>query len=124
MGRTPTLADEFIEFIANSTAQGRAPFLHYIDDSGVLRFQLSTAFEHWRRSRRAGNAQTLERTAIAAQLEERFLRGPDEDNRGQYIVPPTVLRNAWYYGISLTNAFESGLDVPSVIEEHTMRINF
>lgn len=121
MGRTPTLADEFCEFIVNSVAQQRGGFMHYMESQSVLRFQLSTAFDYWRRHRRMGGIQTLEREAIKAQLEERFVNG---DLKGQYVIKPKVERNAWFYAIDLSLAFESGLDVPSEIDRSTLTLDF
>ena len=116
LGRSPTLVDEFVTGVVNAAARGRGDFQYSAAD-GVLWFHLASAFDWWMRQRRMTNQATLDREAIRTQLLERdIVRG----EKGQYVVTPKMVGNYWCYGVDLTKAVESGLDVPASFTSRTL----
>jgi hypothetical protein len=112
MGRGKVAADEFIEAVVNNAARRRTDFFWKMEGSGILRFQLATAYFWWQRNRRLAGAPVLDREAIKQQLYERDVA---TGNKGQYIVKPTNVDGMWAFGIDLTKAAESGLDISTNI---------
>lgn len=112
MGRGKVAADEFVEAVVNNAARRRTDFFWQMDGDNVLRFQLATAYAWWQRSRRLAGANVLDREAIKQQLYERDI---STGGKGQYIVKPTNVKGMWAFGIDLTKAAESGLDISTNI---------
>jgi hypothetical protein len=112
MGRGKVAADEFIEAIVNNAARRRTDFFWRMEGANILRFQLATAYFWWQRNRRLAGAPVLDREAIKQQLYERDVSTGD---KGQYIVKPTNVDGMWAFGVDLTKAAESGLDISTNI---------
>lgn len=111
MGRGTTMVDIFVEKVVNAVAMNDARFF-FRHRSGILWFQLSTAFDYWMRQRRSINQPTLDRDAIRLQLIERYVT---KEGFGQYILEGRVVDNCWCYGIDLDKAVKAGLDIPNEI---------
>lgn len=119
MGRATALVDEFVEVIVNTVRSTHSfpPFFYKVID-GVLWFQLATSFNWWLRSRRMANQSSLDRDAIRIQLTER-----EGTSKGQYTLAPKVVDGVWCYGVDLLRAFDSGLDIPSNLNQRKLEIN-
>lgn len=118
LGRGQILADEFAEGVVNAVAGGKADFFYTVE-SAIVWFQLATTFDWWKRHRRFSGSSTLDRDAIRNQLVERDV---EKGGKGQYIVKPRMVQGRWCYGISLSHAMTSGLDVPGDINVKELRI--
>jgi hypothetical protein len=112
MGRGKVAADEFVESIINQAARRRTDFFWRMEGSGILRFQLATAYGWWQRNRRLAGASVLDREAIKQQLYERDC---SSGGKGQYIIKPTNIEGMWAFGVDLAKAAESGLDISTNI---------
>jgi len=120
LGRSMTLADEFVEYIVNTAALKHAGFFHVVE-KGVMWFQLATAFQSWLRVRRGGGQQSLDRDAIRTQLIERDV---GTGGKGQYVILPKIVQGTWCYGVDLEAAHASGLDIPDHIDFNTLQVTF
>lgn len=118
LGRGQILADDFAEGVCNAVASGRVDFFHVVE-SRIVWFQLATTFDWWKRHRRTTGSLTLDRDAIRNQLLERDV---EKGGKGQYVVKPKMVQGRWCYGISLSHAIASGLDVPGEINVKELRI--
>jgi hypothetical protein len=122
-GRSMILVDEFVEDIVNAAAQdGAPPFVfRYDGETNALWFHLSTAMGWWVIRRRMQNKPSLDTAAIKAQLRERSAKVADGPSAGQYILgreAKTVEgRTRWVYGVDVTAACSTGLDVPMRLEQ-------
>jgi len=131
-GRTPVLADAFVEDLVNAVAgwSGQSGLFAYRWDSRAeeLWFQLATAQQWWLVARRRQGQPTLDKRALRQQLKERLMWDPDDPLPGQYMLEPRTQRCAGgsvhMYGIKLSAAVASGLDVPSKLELGQLTISF
>lgn len=101
-GRARTFADNMVEDVVNSVAQGNM-YLNYLYDESdnVLWIQLAPAHSWWITSRRRQGRGSLERDAIRQQLKE-----------APYMLDGKLVAGAWMYGIDIQAAYDSGLDIP------------
>ena len=117
-GRTQILVDELVEDIINEasrTAGVDSPFVYrYVEQDNLLWFHLSTALTWWYKHRKGQNRSVLDSAAIKSQLKERMMS--ETVQAGQYIAdrrPIAVDGSTRHcYGIDVTAAIDSGLDVP------------
>lgn len=118
LGRAPTAADSFVEFIVNVAAQKLTYFPWELEGT-VLWFQLTPAFEYFCRQRAFQHRATLSRDAVRIQLGELEV---------DFTLPPAVRdikgRRALAYGIDLAKAHKAGLDVPSSFDLKTIIVEF
>jgi len=113
-GRSRTLSDSMVEDLCNAASQAAQGFRWQPDADGkIVFFQLASVHSWWLASRRRQGRGALERDAIRAQLKE-----------SPYIVEPHMVKDTWMYGVDLAQAVEFGLDVPSVIRQRSMVVNF
>ncbi len=110
-GRSRTLCDDLVEHIINKAHSGGALFKYVVEDN-VFWFQLTPAYDDWVTARRRQSRGTLEKDAMRTQLVE-----------APYYVEPRTVRSLWMYGVSLENAIQSGLDVPSQMNGREIRIS-
>lgn len=111
-GRTRTLCDDMIEYLANLVNSGGVARFKYTASENVFWFQLTPAHEDWIYSRRRQGRGSLERDAMKTQLSE-----------APYHVAPQVKGGVWMYGIDLEKASSLGLDVPVKINLREFKIN-
>lgn len=120
-GRTQILADELIEDIINEASRSAGvdpPFVYrYVEQDNLLWFHLSTALSWWYKHRRSQNRSVLDSAAIKSQLKERMITVIG--TTGQYIADrkPIAVDGATRhcYGIDVTAAIDSGLDIPGTL---------
>jgi len=110
-GRSRTLSDDMVEYIVNKANGGQAMY-KYTVEGGVFWFQLTPAYDDWVYSRRRQGRGTLEKDAMLTQVTE-----------APYYTPPQQVRGVWMYGIDLTKATDSGLDVPNQMNTREFRMS-
>jgi len=100
MGRTLTLADEFMTDLLNHLASHRSSLPWMADEEGVW-FQLTPAYNWWLGSRKRAGLGALGRDAVRIQLTE-----------CGYVGTPAQRSGLWMYPINVKAASAAGLDVP------------
>lgn len=121
-GRTAIIVDEFVEDVVNEAAKDAAhPFANLYDaDTNALWFHLASAMGWWMIRRRMQNKPALDTAAIKAQLRERMFNAASGPKVGQYIVGREVrtieARSRWCYGVDITAAGDTGLDIPTRLD--------
>lgn len=112
-GRSRTQVDDFTETLVNAL-NGVVPFkweYHHADRT--VWFQLAPSHNWWVRGRRMSGRGALERDAIKTQMME-----------SPYAQEPKVIDGVYMYGVSLTLAHATGLDVPEYLDTKTFKMNF
>lgn len=105
-GRSRVAVDSMVEDLANAIVGGTQAFQYVVNDTGTeLWFQLASAHNYWMTSKRRQGRAVLEREAIRNQIKE-----------ASYFIGAQALNGVWMFGISLTKAFELGLDLPGHIQ--------
>lgn len=107
-GRSRTLVDDLVETLINGTRlYGNVGFFYSFDPkTRVFYFNLQTAHTWWIRQRKQQGRSTLEREAIREQIKEAV-----------YFVEAKNVQNSWMYGISIDEALQAGLDIPSELKQ-------
>lgn len=113
MGRTMTMADEFVQDLINHLTKPKSTASHlewHLDaEAKVVWFQLGPAYNWWLALRKRIGRDALGRDAIKTQLGE-----------AAYMVQPGMVAGTWKYGVHIPRAYESGLDIPYHIQRTTL----
>ncbi len=117
LGRAPVAADEFIEFVVNAAAGNSRSFPWEFDDTNILWFQMTPAYELYNSRRSHQRTNVLSKESLRTQMKELM---------DDYTVKPKLHRidgkMVLAYGVDLERAAGCGLDVPASREDETLII--